>query len=72
MEHELEKAKKSEIDSFSFQDIRPKINFHKSEFFCFGEAQNEVNSYAFVWLWVGQVCYEVFWYSDSLSETYNC
>jgi hypothetical protein len=67
----LKKQKNLKLILLAFEISGLKINFHKSELFCFGETQNEVNSYAFVWLWVGQVSYEVFWYSNSLSETCN-
>jgi hypothetical protein len=41
--------------------------------FCFGAAQDEAKCLRLlVWVWAGPVSYEVFGYSDSLSETKNC
>jgi hypothetical protein len=49
-----------------------KINFHKNELHCFGEAQHEVNAYQFIWVWAGTVSHAVFGDPDSLSETHSC
>jgi hypothetical protein len=47
MEHDLEKAQNLKIILSAFEQLSGlKINFHKSELFCFGEAQDEVNAYA--------------------------
>jgi hypothetical protein len=47
MEHDLEKAQNLKLIHSAFEQLLGlKINFHKSELFCFGEAQDEVNAYA--------------------------
>jgi hypothetical protein len=47
MEHDLEKALNLKLILLAFEQLSGlKINFHKSELFCFGEAQDEVNSYS--------------------------
>jgi hypothetical protein len=47
MEHDLEKAQNLKLTLSAFEQLSGlKINFHKSELFCFGEAINEVNAYA--------------------------
>jgi hypothetical protein len=47
MEHDLEKAHNRKLILLAFEKLSGlKINFHKSELFCFGEAQDEVNAYA--------------------------
>jgi hypothetical protein len=47
MEHDLEKAQNLKLILSAFKLLSGlKINFHKSELFCFGEAQDEVNAYA--------------------------
>jgi hypothetical protein len=47
MEHDLEKAQNLKLILSAFEQLsRLKINFHKSELFCFGDALNEVNAYA--------------------------
>jgi hypothetical protein len=47
MEHDLEIGKKSEIDTFGFwANLGLKIDFHKSELYCFGEAQDHTQLYA--------------------------
>jgi hypothetical protein len=47
MEHDLEKAQNLMLILSAFEQLFGlKINFHKSELFCFGEALNEVNAYA--------------------------
>jgi hypothetical protein len=47
MEHDLEKAQNLKLILSAFEQLsRLKLNFHKSEFFCFGEAQDEVSVYA--------------------------
>jgi hypothetical protein len=46
MEHDLEKAQNLKLILSAFEQLSGlKINFHKSELFCFGEALNEVNAY---------------------------
>jgi hypothetical protein len=46
MEHDLEKAHNLKLILLAFEQLSGlKINFHKSELFCFGEAQDEVNAY---------------------------
>jgi hypothetical protein len=46
MEHDLEKAQNLKLILSAFEQLSGlKINFHKSEFFCFGEAQDDVNAY---------------------------
>jgi hypothetical protein len=47
MEHDLDKAQNLKLILSAFEQLSGlKINFHKSELFCFGEALNEVNVYA--------------------------
>jgi hypothetical protein len=47
MEHELEKAQNLKLILSAFEQLSGlKINFHKSELFCFGEAKYEVTAYA--------------------------
>jgi hypothetical protein len=47
MEHDLEKAQNLKLILLAFEQLSGlKINFHKSELFSFGEAQDEVNAYA--------------------------
>jgi hypothetical protein len=47
MEHDLEKAQNLKLILSAFEQLSGlKINFHKSELFCFGEAINEVDAYA--------------------------
>jgi hypothetical protein len=47
MEHDLEKAQNLKLILLAFEQLSGlKINFHKSELFCFGEAQDEANVYA--------------------------
>ena len=47
MEHDLEKARNLKLILSPFELLSGlKINFHKSELFCFGEAQDDANSYA--------------------------
>src|SRR3954465_3327368 len=46
MEHDLEKAKNLKLILSAFEQIsRLKINLHKSDLYCFGEAQNEAHLY---------------------------
>jgi hypothetical protein len=43
MDHDLDKACKMNLLLFAFeQALGLKINFHKSELFCFGDAQDKV------------------------------
>jgi hypothetical protein len=47
MEHDLDKAQNLKLILSAFEQLSGlKINFHKSELFCFGEALNDVNAYA--------------------------
>ena len=47
MEHDIEKAKNLKLILSAFEQLSGlKINFHKSELFCFGDAQAEANQYA--------------------------
>jgi hypothetical protein len=47
MEHDLEKAQNLKLILSAFEQLLGlKINFHRSELFCFGEAQDKVNAYA--------------------------
>jgi hypothetical protein len=47
MEHDLEKAQNLKLILSAFELLSGlKINFHESELFCFGKAQDEVNAYA--------------------------
>jgi hypothetical protein len=47
MEHDLEKAKNLKLILSAFEQLSGlKINFHKSELFCFGEAQDHAQLYA--------------------------
>jgi hypothetical protein len=46
MEHDLEKAQNLKLILSAFKQLSGlKINFHKSELFCFGEAKDEVTAY---------------------------
>jgi hypothetical protein len=47
MEHDLEKAKNLKLILSPFEQLSGlKINFHKSELYCFGEAQDQAQLYA--------------------------
>jgi hypothetical protein len=47
MEHDLEKAWNLKLILAAFEQLSSiKTNFHKSELFCFSEAQNVANQYA--------------------------
>jgi hypothetical protein len=47
MEHDLEKAQNLKLILSAFEQLSGlKINFHKSELFCFVEAINEIDAYA--------------------------
>jgi hypothetical protein len=47
MEHDLEKAKNLKLILLAFEQLFGlKINFHKSELFCFGEAKDHTQLYA--------------------------
>ena len=47
MEHDLEKAKNLKLILSAFEQLSGlKINFHKSDLYCFGEAKNEAHLYA--------------------------
>jgi hypothetical protein len=47
MEHDLQKARNLKLILSAFELMSGlKINFHKSELFCFGDAQDEANQYA--------------------------
>jgi hypothetical protein len=47
IEHDFEKAKNLKLILSAFEQLSGlKINFHKSELYCFGEAQDEVTAYA--------------------------
>ena len=47
MEHDIKKAKNLKLILLVFKKLSGlKINFHKSELFCFGEAQDNVSLYA--------------------------
>ena len=47
MEHDIEKARNLKLILLAFEQLSGlKINFYKSELFCFGEAQDEASVYA--------------------------
>ena len=47
MEHDIEKATNLKLILSAFEQLSGlKINFHKSELFCFGEALDDVSAYA--------------------------
>ena len=47
MEHDIEKARNLKLILAAFEHLSGlKINFHKSELFCFGEAQDSVAEYS--------------------------
>jgi hypothetical protein len=47
MEHDLEKAKNLKLILLAFEQLSGlKINFHKSELYCFGEAKDQAREYA--------------------------
>jgi hypothetical protein len=56
MEHDLERARNLKLILAAFEQLSGfKINFHKSELFCFGEAQDSVADYAELFgCWQGQ------------------
>jgi hypothetical protein len=56
MEHDLERASNLKLILAAFEQLSGfKINFHKSELFCFGEAQDSVADYAELFgCWQGQ------------------
>jgi hypothetical protein len=46
MEHDLEKAQNLKLIVSAFEQLSGfKINFYKTELFCYGEAQDDVNAY---------------------------
>jgi hypothetical protein len=54
MEHDLEKARNLKLILLAFEQLSClEIDFHKSELFCIGEAQDEINAYANLF-WCGQ------------------
>jgi hypothetical protein len=47
MEHDLEKARNLKLILAAFEQLSDlKINFHKSELFCFGDSQDAVDNYS--------------------------
>jgi hypothetical protein len=47
IEHDLKKARNLKLILLAFEQLSGlKIHFHKSELFCFGEAQDEAHLYA--------------------------
>jgi hypothetical protein len=47
MDHDLEKARNLKLILAAFEQLSGlKINFHKSELFCFGDAQDSVAEYS--------------------------
>jgi hypothetical protein len=47
MDHDLDKARNLKLILPAFEQFSGlKINFHKSELFCFGEAKDDTNLYA--------------------------
>jgi hypothetical protein len=57
MEHHTEKTRNLGVNYASFREtIGSKINFHKSNLFCFGEAQDEANLYTYN-LAAGKACF---------------
>ena len=47
MEHDLEQAKNMKIILCAFEQLPGlKINFHKSELFCYGEAKEHMEQYS--------------------------
>ena len=47
MEHDLEQAKNMKIILCAFEQLSGlKINFHKSELFCYGEAKEHMEQYS--------------------------
>jgi hypothetical protein len=47
MEHDLEKARNLKLILAAFEQLSVlKINFHKSELFCFGDARDAASQYA--------------------------
>jgi hypothetical protein len=46
MDHDMDKAQNMKLLLCAFEQVsRLKINFHKSELFCFGEAQDIADQY---------------------------
>jgi hypothetical protein len=69
MEHDLDNAKNPKLILLAFEYISDlKINFHKIELFCFGEALDHAHSYAELFgcnqdqfptgIWVSQIIFE--------------
>ena len=49
MEHDIEKAKNLKLILSAFEQLSGlKINFHKSELFCFGEAKETIQQYTYL------------------------
>jgi hypothetical protein len=47
MDHDLEKARNLKLILLAFEQLSGlKINFHKSELVCFGDALDNINQYA--------------------------
>jgi hypothetical protein len=47
MDHDLDKAQNTKLLLCAFEQVSGlKVNFHKSELFCFGEAQETADQYA--------------------------
>jgi hypothetical protein len=47
MEHDIEKARNLKVILLAFEQLSGlKINYHQSELFCFGEAQDDAVMYA--------------------------
>jgi hypothetical protein len=46
MEHDLEKARNLKLILAAFKQLSLKINFHKSELFCFNDAHDSAALYA--------------------------
>jgi hypothetical protein len=73
-EHDLEKSQNLKLILAAFEQLLGlKINFHKSELCCFGEAQDSAALYA-VLFGCGQSHFPIrcFGDSDLLSEINNC
>jgi hypothetical protein len=70
MEHDIEKARNLKLILSAFEQLSGfKINFHKSELFCFGEAQDETHLYAELF-GCSQGSYSVLGYPNTLSKTH--
>jgi hypothetical protein len=70
MEHDLESARNLKLILCAFEQLSGlKINYHKSEIICFGEAKNSEQEYSHIfWLPNGWIPFQIPWDSNALQE----